>query len=323
MVGTSSISHLTLTNNVNNAWNYLEGELNTSAVTNTFWLKIETNAAAGAPVIIDDLVCIPIQAHISLQTFLPFKGSTSSTDDRGNSVKTTYDYLGRPVSLLDRNRNLIERIEYSLKNSFKAKPLTSFAINTSEHFINTPLIFTPSSTNWICDPALGIQWEVDGVGYPSGQDHVLTHTFITPGLHNIKLIATSLTYGTAEFAQTICVQYKYEGPVTYTVTDASGQPAGLSLDCNSGSRFVNLQLPATPAGCWLDIKWTRNGQPYATGGVLQVIGYSPSNTNVIDEYVATITLDCSAYKECNSANIVAYNGTVSVSVTNNQNPNCQ
>ena len=321
MVGGSSVSFVTLTNSVNNAWNYLEGELSTSAVSSTFWLKVETNAASGTPVVVDDVICMPQQARVALQTLLPFKGLTSATDDRGLSVKTTYDYLGRPVSTLDRNRNLIERMEYSTKTIATPKPPVGFEPGTSEHFINTPLSFTPVTT-WICDPSLNLSWEVDGVGRTSGAGSVLTHTFTTPGIHNVKLTSTSLTYGSSDYTQTICVQYKIPGPINYTVTNFEGQPAGLVLDCNSGLRNINLQLPSAPSGCVYKITWTKNGQPYDEGSIISVSGYSPPTTTV-DQYVATITLDCSAYKECTATNFVAYSGTVNISVTNNPNPYCQ
>lgn len=324
MVGTSEISYVTLTNPTANKWNYLEGELNTTSVSSTFWLQVSTNSSAGSTVTVDDILCMPQQARVSLQTALPFKGVTSVSDDRGNSAKTTYDHLGRQVNVLDRYRNLTQRSEYSLKNSPDAKPNVGFITSsTNGYFVNTPYTFTPGP--WACDPAITYSWQVNGVGQATGPGGVLNQSFSLPGLYIIKLTTYSSTFGSYEVSEHICVGYKIEGNLSYTVTNSQGQPAGLTLDCNSGNRIVNLITPTPPNGCFYTFTWTKNGQPYPlTLSELTVTGYSPSGSNpVTDVYVATITLDCSAYKECTHAGNIAYSGTVTVEVVNLPNPNCQ
>ncbi|MBX2916856.1 MAG: PKD domain-containing protein [Cyclobacteriaceae bacterium] len=321
-VGATEVSSLTLTNSVAGQWNYLEGELNTTPITSTFRVEITSNAAIGSTIAVDEIVFLPSQARVSLQTILPFKGITSTTDDKGNSVKTTYDNLGRPVNTFDRYRNLVSKSEYALENSNPRIPTASFTAGAEKFYINTPILFTPGT--WECDPGISYAWEVDGVGVASGSNNTLTHSFTTPGKHVVRLTVVSAMFGTNSFVQEFCVQHVYSGAASYVVTNAQGQPAGLVLDCNSGLRNIDLVLPPAPVGCGYHVQWTKNGSPYSSGSGLSVYGYSPGGSNPVTElYVATITLDCSAYKDCTFIDNHFDAGTVSVSVSFQPNPNCQ
>jgi hypothetical protein len=320
-VGSSIISSLVLTNTENNKWKYLEGELNTSAITSTFYIEIVTNAATGSTVTVDDVLCLPTQARVNLQTALPFKGVTSITDDRGNSSKSTYDYLGRFVNSLDRNRNLIQRNEYSYKNFPNQTPRPEFTSSDQHLLVTDPVTFTPSA--WNCDPSISYSWQINDVAYPSGPGGVLNHTFTTPGRYDVKLTATSSIYGSGENAQTFCVQHQFvNAPMSYIVTDALGQPAELTLDCNSGQRIVYIDVPAPPPGCYYTYSTTKNGEPYGGGAGFTFFGYSPSEI-VTDDYTVTATLDCSAYNECPASSIYNYSSSASFSVSYIPNPNCQ
>lgn len=322
-VSGSMVSTLILTNTVNNAWNYLEGVLNVSGVSNAFTLEIVTNASSTEPVTLDDIICMPEHSRISLQTILPFKGVTSATDDRGNSVKNVYDPMGRLTSTLDRNRNLVQKNEYVFKNMQSPVPFPHFTSSVEQYFVNTPIDFRPVG-NFPCDAGVVYAWEVDGAAQPNGAENTLTYSFATPGQHTVRLTATSSSGASKMFPLPICVEYQFTGTISYTVTDSNGNPAGLTLDCNSGVRYIRLNIPSVPTGCSFSISWTLDGQPYGSGDVISVVGYSPSGSEPVTKtYAASVVMDCAAYKDCTFSSPIGYRGTVNVDVTYMPNPNCQ
>lgn len=323
MVGGSQVTFVTLSNSSLNKWSYLEGELNITSVSGAFTIEVSTNGTVASPVDLDDIMAIPAHARASSQTFQPFAGVTSTTDDRGNSVRMTFDELGRPVNTFDRNRNLVQRNEYALANAKPPKPYVGFSTSVEDPVLNQTVTFTPNP--WQCDPNLNFAWEVNGVGVSSASNGVMQHTFTTPGLNRVRLTTSSNSYGTAEPIELqYCVQYEYSGTVGYDVTNSLGEPAGLVLDCNSGARNINLTFSSSlnlPTGCELVVSWTKNGAPFATGLGITVYGYSGSPTT--DIYQASISLNCLAYKECTFTFQPNYTASLSVSVVNNPNPNCQ
>lgn len=325
LIGTGAPSPLTLPITRNNKWIYLEGEFAVSGGTGPFRLEVKSNATSASTVTIDDVLLTPSIAQSSSQTALAFKGVTSSTDDRGFSTKITYDHLGRPVNTLDRKRNLVERKEYSSKNSITPTAHATFTSDPLQVGTQEPVVFTPvikGVTN--CDPNLTYSWAIDGVAVTAGAGGVLTYTFQTPGIHNVTFTATSLLYGTTTFTETYCVNFKNAITLTTTVTNASGQPAGLTVDCNSGIRNLNLVLPSAPVGCVYQIYWTKNGSLVGTGTTLTVTPISLSTGNPIYEtYDVTISLECSGVNDCIYTDVIAYNGNTSFMVTHVPNGNCQ
>jgi hypothetical protein len=207
-----------------------------------------------------------------------------------------------------------------MKNLQLQKPQVFFQTSVEDPVINVPHTFTANP--WTCDPALAFSWSVDGVGVSTPQNGVLTHAFNSAGWHRVKLTGTSSIYGTSEIEFGFCVRYEYSGgTVGYTVTDAAGQPAGLTLDCNSGPRHINLTFSNPlnlPPGCELVVEWSRNGQPYSTGAQLTVYAGAPT-----DVYVGTVKLSCLGYKECVMMYQPGFQATVTVTVTTVFNPNCQ
>jgi YD repeat-containing protein len=167
-----------------NQWVYLEGIVNVASNTpSTLTLQITSNAT----ITIDDIVVLPRNATVSTQTFLPLKGPTSKTDDRGNSTTVAYDALGRKVSTFDRQRNLIEMNEY----------LTA---GKSSNFIGAFFTYTKpvaglpftASINTIqnCFNTISYQWKIDDVPVGSSTP-TLTSTIATPGRHTLELIVTN------------------------------------------------------------------------------------------------------------------------------------
>lgn len=321
--GGTVVSFVTLTNTTANKWTYLEGTLSTSGVTGPFTLEIKTDATSESTVAVDDIIAVPVKARVTLQTASPFKGITSTTDDRGFSSKTTYDHMGRPVNTLDRRRNLVQRNEYAVKNSPLPKPPAGFTSDPEIYYVNSPVVFTPST--WICDSNLSYAWEVDGVAQSTGEGGTLTYTFTTPGQHYIRLTTISSTNGTNSISHGICVIYKFTGNISFSVTNSLGQPSGLSLNCNSGERNVTLNPPQAPPGCTYQIKWFKDNEFIGEGDGFSVYGMAVGEgaPPIVESYVAQITLDCSAYKDCNVRDALAYSGTIAIGVSYSYHPSCQ
>ncbi len=308
------------------SWKYLEGVLTTTANCPPFYVEVRTNASSQSNVAVDDILVMPINGRFSAQTILPFKGVTSSTDDRGFSTKQTYDHLSRPVSTLDQYGNLIKKNEYSSQIVIAPTPLAYMNVSPAQGLVGEPVTFSPAVdgvTN--CDPNLTYTWEVDGVPQTAGSGGVMNYTFQTAGAHSVKFTASSALYGTYSNAEDLCVNFLSTVNVTSTVTNSSGQSATLTVDCNSGVRNINLQLPSVPTGCAFNIVWSKNGVQYGYGSTLTIVPLtlSQGTPNVVEIYVANIALDCSAVKDCNLTIIDAYLGNTSFTVTHVANANCQ
>lgn len=314
--GSTTVTTLALNNPVNNKWNYLEGEVNVSGAAALFTLEVATNATESAPVTVDDIVFAPALARVALQTFEPFNGTTSLTDDRGNSVKYTYDNLGRKINTLDRNRNLIQKNEYHFVNVQMPVPVQSFRNDAADtYYVGVPITFTPTAIsypNLNCDPNTTYAWEVDEVPKPSGSGNVLMHTFTTPGAHTVKLKITSSDGVVRTSIQTFCVQYKMTGEIAAQVQDGNGNPIQ-TIDCNYlGIYRPVLILPEDfPSDITPKIFWTTSYLPDGMGGT--IITYTGTYEINFDLY----------YPTCTFPKPLELFGSVSCSVHQLYNPNCK
>ncbi len=229
-----------LTNLQNNVWNYVEGTLNIASITGPFTLEVSTNATASQLILVDDLVFIPTNARIAFQTSKALTGVTSITDDRGNSVKYSYDDAKRLVYTYDRDRNAVSKNEYSTKVTTPECVLSAnFSKPVSEILVDVPALFTASLT---CGSAITYEWQVDGVIQTAAITNNFNYTFPLPGIHNVKLTVTDATFGSATFTETICVGIN----ATITIVDNLGNPVAptTTFDCNS----TNIPLTFSVAG---------------------------------------------------------------------------
>lgn len=288
-----------------NQWKYFEAQLDVGAnPTNPgpFRLEVVTNATASSKVYLDDVLLTPKHARFSAQTVLPLKGVTSSTDDRGFSTKITYDHVGRPVATLDRNRNLVNKKEYSVKNSVGPTVSAFLTMYPYQATKGEEVIFTPmvnGMTN--CDPNLTYLWEIDGVPQTPGSGGVLNYTFQTEGLHTIKLTANSNLYGSYYDTKTLCVNARETLTIQSAITDSSGQPASNTLSCLTGPRNINLQLPGVNPACSFTFSWTKNGNAVGSGSVLTIYPISipiQGGSSIEETYNLLVTLDCSGLSDC-------------------------
>jgi YD repeat-containing protein len=296
-----------------NKWVYLEGELNTSTLAATFQLEVSANASAAQPILLDDILCMPATARVNLQTVLPLRGVTSSTDDLGNSTKTTYDPMGRVVNQLDRNRNVVSRNEYALKDRQNNYPRAAFDSNVTVYVVNSPIVFTALDN--YCQSGITYAWEVDGVGQANGPANSFTYTFATPGTHSVKLVTTnSLGLSSESPLHFFCVEFVYSGSLAISVTDGNGNPASGTLDCNTPMRILSVETGSMPAGCVFKIGWTRNGVGFPTnGGQVVLTGSAVSSTTYV-EFQAWVYQDCTNFNSCTTTEAAAFVGSVSTTI---------
>jgi YD repeat-containing protein len=159
---------------------------------------------AGSNTYLDDFVVIPNAARVSFQTTRPLAGITSQSDDRGNSVVYTYDGLGRRFQTFDRNRNMVEQVDYSFEKDNKPYLLAGFTANTTafKHGVattfNAPLQCASSPTyDWTFTDAYGNQSFATGAS--------VVKTFGSIGLYTAKLTVSAQGYQSATFIDPFCV----------------------------------------------------------------------------------------------------------------------
>ncbi|GEM_PF-1409039 len=307
---------------ITDQWVYLESVITIGGSDVPHTLEVKTDATTNSQIRLDDIILIPTKARIALQTGLALKGVTSATDDRGFSGKVTYDHMGRPVSTLDRNRNLVAKNEYATRNSAPPRVRAAYNMNPYQPHTGGPTIFTPNLEGLLnCDTNITYVWEVDGVAQTAASDGTLTFTFQAPGLHNVKFTASAPT-GTYSFGRSFCINHDQAGvTINHSITNSQGQPANLTIDCLSDNRIISLVLPAVPPGCIYDIFWTKDGVLYGYGSSITVHPTSVSSTTDY-EYIATVSLNCGSIKECALTDIEAFNGQKSFTVTNVYSAQC-
>jgi YD repeat-containing protein len=194
---------VTLSNPVNNKWIYVEGVMDMAPVSVNFSLEVTSNNT----IQIDDIVFIPLSARISSQTFNPFTGVTSVSDDRGNSVVSSYDDAGRLLSTFDRERNLINKMEYLSQKQISPFVNANFTSASAEgsttwYVVGEPVIFTAGAN---CGSGYTYQWKVNGTLLPTTTP-TLTYAFSTAGVHAVELKVTDGAGNSSAFTANITVQ---------------------------------------------------------------------------------------------------------------------
>jgi len=210
-----------------NQWVYLEGTLNaTTSMPSTLTLQVTSDYA----VTIDDILLLPANATVSTQTFLPFKGVTSQTDDSGHSTVVVYDALGRKINTLDAQRNLVELDDYKMIGT--ATEVVSVGIGITNAIV-AGQSFTATAILSGCISSATYEWQVDGT--IASTSSTLATTISSPGMHNIQVKVTDNATGV--FATEVgawCVEVPSTGP-SFTF---SNNTASNSVCNGSGVTFT-------------------------------------------------------------------------------------
>ncbi len=239
---------VTLSNGTNNQWVYLEGEMDMAPVSTTFSLEVTANNT----ITVDDILFIPKSSRAALQTVKPLTGITSSTDDRGNSVKQTYDVSGRPVNTLDRNRNLVKKTEYLSQKQLAPQVTAGFTASSLYYKINQAITFTALPT-W---GTVTYSWLVDNETPQGSTASTMIKTFTMPGTHVVKLTVTDTATGSsANFSEDICIDLA--APITMTATTANSQPFSWIASSNTGQVTFSLQNLPQSSGCTIAVTWRK------------------------------------------------------------------
>lgn len=283
-----------------NTWVYLEQILN---ITSNAVPQVKLTVTSNATVTIDDVMVMPATAIVSSKTFLPFKGQTSDTDDRGYSSTVTYDGIGRKVAVSDRQRNLVELNEYIAKGATTRFITSGFTVGD----LYSGTSFTATASPYNCFGTPSYQWKIDGVAVGTNSS-TLTSSIATAGAHTISLtVSNPSNGGTSTTTQDVCVLLS--GATFNLTTDATngevcnvqGSPAHFAVT----SRVYCGGLPATMSVTWYV---SINGGAFtyaATGPTFSKSGYHPMNTTTSVRVKAVVRQTCPGGQgvRCNDATI--------------------
>lgn len=181
-----------------NQWQYLEAELNTTAVNNTFTLEISTSAV----VELDEVRFHPAHAAMTTTSVVPMLGVTSETDDRGVSAFKEYDFLGRVRFIKNQDKHIVQIHDYQYKTQTSIPINSEFTDNIPDYLGleegNSALFTAPAN----CDNVT-YQWEVNGQTVSTNA--ILSHFFSNAGGYEVKLTVTSIS-GSEQSVKRYCIR---------------------------------------------------------------------------------------------------------------------
>lgn len=291
----SSMDIVTLTINSSGQWKYYEAVVSASTVPSTFTLKVTTSGT----VTMDDIVFLPAEGRVGLQTVKPMIGITSASDDRGNSVTYSYDTRGRRVGTFDRNRNLVQKVEYAMQKAMISEPVAGFTSNVSSYKVGTSTTFSALEyCNSGQTPAY--LWTVDDNTTQSTSSS-MTKTFTVPGRHNVKLKVTKDGIS-QEFNQDLCFDLAGTPDITGTDSQSNNYSTGFTANCNTPSiTFTANNIPTGISGCTTTITWQAVNYVWHTdyyeANVVQALG---SGSSVSYQPISAITVRAIVQISCTS-----------------------
>ena len=215
IIATANTTQATLTLNYTtpNKWTYLEGFMDMTSVSSLFSLQITTNLTGAATISLDEFIAIPKSARVSSRSFLPLTGVTSQTDDRGNSTIVNYDVMGRKSNTQDRQRNVVEVLEYGLQLQGKLSLNPNFTTNVTQYTQGQSVVFTAAPSS--CISAITYVWTFTDSHnvVTTGSGSQYTKALTSFGAYAVKLTVSAPGYGTASFEDVICVSLGGFSPV--------------------------------------------------------------------------------------------------------------
>jgi hypothetical protein len=236
--GNSTVASVNLSYTTPNQWTYLEGVVNPGTTTPA---TLAVALSSSQSVSLDDILVLPADATVTTATYLPLKGVTSQTDDRGNAAWVAYDALGRKIQTYDRQRNLAEVYEYQFNGQVAVPVAAVFSV--PDMMAGTTQVVN-ANTTVNCFGSASYSWQLDGVDYGSTSSVNLYGSI--PGSHNLKLrVMNTLTGEYAETAQNFCVTV----PLPNT-------PPSFSFTCNAP---VNAQGKYVDYQCGNGVNFTVSG----------------------------------------------------------------
>ncbi len=278
-----------------NQWAYYEVTVNAAAVPSSFTLRVTANA----DVTVDDIVFLPAEGRVALQTIKPMVGVTSSTDDRGNSVTIAYDAQGRKRGTFDRKRNLVQKVDYAVQKAMVAEPNAGFTSNAAAYKVGTSITFTAldycyggASPTYL--------WTIDD-NTTQSTSNSLTKTFTVPGRHNVKLSVTKDGM-TRYFDQDICFDLAGTPEITGTDSQSNNYSSGMTANCNTPTiTFTANNVPTGISGCTTTITWQAVNYVWHIDhyevNVVQALG---SGTSVSYKPVSAITVRALVQISCST-----------------------
>lgn len=181
--------------------------------------------AGSGSVQLDDVLFYPSNASVSHQTYNPIFGVTSLSDVNGRIIYTEYDELGRKSSILDQDRNLIEKYNYSF---YRDTPPSLKAIFTrsetrDKYIVGDTETFTAGA---ICHTA-GYEWFVNDE--PQGTGTTLSYTFSEFASYHVSLLVTDQATGaTADVGVTYYTVPSVLSATLFVTDEAGAEVTGTS-----------------------------------------------------------------------------------------------
>lgn len=261
---------------------------------------------------------------IGLTTFRPNTGLTSSTDDRGNSVKYSYDDYRRPLNTFDRNRNVIKRNEYVLQAEVLPSLNPNFSSNTSIYQTDQQIMFT-AEANCVGVTYAWLLKNSSATTIAKGNNTAFQYTFTALGQYSLTLTVSSI-FGQISYSDNICVNNTLISPQISVTHQASTDPL-IEYSCygnDNNKTFTVTNLPFAPglvktfvwlillpSGSWSEIPDTFN---------LSSIEHSMGGGSYTIRCIVSVQYpDVS----CNENMRIISTSTVQVNITYVNNETCQ
>jgi hypothetical protein len=199
----------TLTYGGANQWQYLEGEMDMTAVSALFNLEITSNAN----VELDEIRFYPSTATMMTKSIKPLVGVVAQIDDRGVSSFTEYDELDRVKYIKNKDKHIVQIHDYKLKTETFIPINSEFSDDLPETGVSVgqSIQFT-SPTN--CG-GVTYQWKVNNQIVSTSASY--THNFSVAGAYQVILNVSSIA-GSAQSSKDYCIKPAPQITLTRTGT---------------------------------------------------------------------------------------------------------
>jgi hypothetical protein len=195
------------------------------------------------------------------------------------------DSKGRLLDTYDNDRNIVEHREYEFQAT-SAPVLTAMFTPNTDYKAGQQTIFTNVAN---CVTITSYSWTLynyQGQVVASGSNNTFAHTFSAHGLYNLKLVVTSSSYGSDEYASELRVVPADLTPVM-RISSGSGNTAFTYLKCNTGDQHKTFSFTGLPSGPGIEVDYdwliTGSGTP---------VGSSITGTHLYNMAMSDINVSC-------------------------------